>query len=201
MVAARSTVNGMLTEEQRLLEVRREARAAARRATDPNPRTALALGISLFGAAAWVFYAAIRADLRNRISEATAQAELVRRQSEAEAQRVGALVKVIGDVTPALLYAKDAQGRLTYGNPSMFTVLGKSPEEALGKTDAEFAPDRAQGEIISGNDLRIMASGEVETVDEVFTGPDQTTRVLRSTKTPLRDAQGDASSAWPGSDD
>jgi PAS domain S-box-containing protein len=191
MVAARSKVNGMLNEEQRLLELRREASAAAQRAADRNTLIVLVLGISLFGAAAWVFYAAVRADLRNRISEATAQADLIRRQSEAEAQRVGALVKVIGDVTPALLYAKDAQGRLTYGNPSMFAVLGKTPGEALGKTDAEFAPDRAQGEIISGNDLRIMAAGEVETVDEVFTGPDQTTRVLRSTKTPLRDAEGE----------
>ncbi len=191
MVAARATINGMLAEEQQLLEVRRAASAAARQATDRNTLMVLVLGGLLFGAAAWTFYAAIRADLRTRISDATAQADLVRRKSEAEAQRVGALLKVIGDVTPALLYAKDAQGRLTYGNPSMFTVLGKTPEEAIGRTDAEFAPDRAQGEIISGNDLRIMATGQVETVDEVFTGPDQTRRVLRSTKTPLRDASGE----------
>jgi PAS domain S-box-containing protein len=191
MVGARSTINGMLAEEQRLLGLRRAASAEARRTTDRDRLIVQALGILLFGMAAAAFYVAIRADIRSQISDATRLADQGRRKSEAETQRVGALLKVIGDVTPALLYAKDAQGRLTYGNPSMFAVLGKTAEEALGKTDAECAPDRAQGEIISGNDLRIMAAGVVETVDEVFTGPDQATRVLRSTKTPLRNANGE----------
>jgi PAS domain S-box-containing protein len=191
MNAAQANIGGILAEEQRLLELRRATSLAARMTNERNSLIVLGLGMLFFAVAAAAFYAAIRADIKTQVSDATARANLIRLKSEAEAQRVGALLKAIGDVTPAMLYAKDSRGRLTYGNPSMLSVLGKSAEQAVGKTHADIAPDRAQGEIISGNDLRIMAGGTVETVDEILTGPDQKTRVLRSTKTPLRDAKGE----------
>jgi PAS domain S-box-containing protein len=190
MDAAHAKIDGMLAEEQRLFELRRATSMAAREANYRNSLIVLALGTLFFAMAGAAYYAAIRADIRTRISEATARANMIRAKSEAETQRVGALLKAIGDVTPAMIYAKDAQGRLTYGNPSMLRALGRTADEAFGKTLAEIAPDTRQGAIIGENDLRIMAAGVVETVDETLTGPDQKTLVLRSTKTPLRDATG-----------
>ena len=190
MASTRLKIAAVLAEEQRLLQVRHAISESATRAARNNNLIALALGLLLFGVTAGAFYVGIRADLKRRIAEATMLADRTMREREAEAERVGSLLKAIGEATPAMLYAKDRQGRLTYGNPSVFSVIGKPAAEAIGKTDVDWAPNPAQGEAITANDLRIMAGGTVETVDELFTDPNGVTRVFRSTKTPLRDASG-----------
>ena len=60
----------------------------------------------------------------------------------------------------------------------------------MGKLTVEYNPDREEAQHIDANDARVMAGATTEVTDETFTSPDGQTRLFRSTKTPLRDADG-----------
>ncbi len=137
------------------------------------------------GAVSWV-----RADRRLRLLEAVREANESRDASEQKAARSAALVAAIGEATPDLMFAKDRQGRMLYANPSTLALIGKPAEQVLGLTDLDWATDRAEAEAIVATDRRIMQSGVVEVVEERFTDPTGSTRTFRSTKSPLRDADG-----------
>ncbi|HYC03153.1 MAG TPA: PAS domain-containing protein [Azospirillaceae bacterium] len=114
--------------------------------------------------------------------------ELTRTQNEVE--RASALLRLIGDSTPDMIYAKDRDSRILYGNASLTRVLGLPMDQIIGRSDRDWAPDAAQAEAIVQNDRRVMESGGAVDVDEAFTGPDGRTRYYRSVKAPLRDATG-----------
>ena len=69
-------------------------------------------------------------------------------------------------------------------------AVGKPAAEVIGKTDEEFYDDAAVGQAITANDRRIMASGRDEAVEEAIPAPDGSTRTFLSTKSLLRDEQG-----------
>ena len=105
------------------------------------------------------------------------------RLAEAEA-----MLRALGEACPDLLYAKDRDGRLRYMNPAGLAVIGRPAAEVIGRTDAEYMPDRAQAETLMRNDARIMRRGCTETVVELVTDARfGETRMWESTKTPLRD--------------
>jgi signal transduction histidine kinase len=64
-------------------------------------------------------------------------------------------------------------------------LIGKPPEQYLGKTDAEFLDDPEQARIITETDQRIMASGVRETIEEAVSLPSGAVSVWLSTKAPL----------------
>jgi PAS domain S-box-containing protein len=112
------------------------------------------------------------------------------RRSEQERQRSNAVLRTIIETAPGLIYAKDRQGRMMLANPAVLEVLGKSWAEVEGRTALEYLDDRAQAEALMENDLRVMESGEVHEVEELVGGSEGQARVWLSTKTPLRDSQG-----------
>ena len=59
-----------------------------------------------------------------------------------------------------MVYVKDREGRMLMANRGTTALIGKPPEDYLGKTDAEFLDDRAQAEIVMANDRSIMEAGE-----------------------------------------
>ncbi|WP_162888126.1 sensor histidine kinase [Sphingomonas mesophila] len=100
------------------------------------------------------------------------------------------LLRSIGDCSAELIYAKDRAGRLLYANPATLAVIGKPAIEVIGKTETEWHDDPEEAAVIHANDERVMASGEVERIEEVFTTHGGLTRYYRSTKAPLRDDDG-----------
>jgi PAS domain S-box-containing protein len=112
------------------------------------------------------------------------------KSTEDELRRASALLRLIGDSTPDLIYAKDRRSRILYANAAVRSALGLSAEEIAGRSDLDWAADRAEAEAIVANDRRVMETGETVDVDEAFTGPDGRTRHFRSVKSPLRDATG-----------
>lgn len=149
----------------------------------------LMVGLIFFGLRTLVV--ATRA--QTRAAELEAQKELAQKLRDADAAAVqsAALVSAIGGASPDLIFAKDREGRITYANPSTLTIVGMSAEEMLGTSAFENSSVDEEAKEIALNDERIMASGQAEVVDEVFTSPDGETRLFRSTKTPLRDAHGE----------
>jgi PAS domain S-box-containing protein len=108
-----------------------------------------------------------------------------------ELQRTSALLKLISDSTPDLVYAKDRESRLIYVNPAAAGVIGRPIEQLIGHSDLEWADDKAQAQAIVENDRQVMREGAVLDVDEVFTSPDGRTRTFRSLKAPLRSPSGE----------
>jgi PAS domain S-box-containing protein len=118
------------------------------------------------------------------------------RQREDELQRSMELLRIIGETTPDLIVVKDAQARYLFVNPAMARILGKDEAELLGATSLDGALDSEEATLLHANDLRIMAEGRSQTVEESITLPGKAppggaTRIFLSTKTPMRNRLGD----------
>lgn len=102
------------------------------------------------------------------------------------------VLSAIGASTPDLVFAKDRQGRLLYANAATLAVLGRSADEALGRTDLDMMMHREQAIAIMDNDRRVMARGEPETVEEVvaYAVSGGVDRIWLATKSPMRDMNG-----------
>jgi PAS domain S-box-containing protein len=113
-----------------------------------------------------------------------------RRTIELERDRALQLLRQFADAVPGVAYAKDREGRMLVANRGTTELIGKLPEAYLGKTDEEFLDDPEQARTVMANDQRIMASGEVEQVEELISYSDGRRAVWLSTKAPLKDDDG-----------
>ncbi|MBY0339459.1 MAG: PAS domain-containing protein [Acetobacteraceae bacterium] len=113
-----------------------------------------------------------------------------RRATEAERDRVAALLAAVMESVPGVVYAKDREGRILVANRGTAELIGRPPEAFLGRTDAEFLDDPAEAAAVMANDRRIMENGEAEQVEEEVRLADGTPAVWLSTKAPLRDREG-----------
>ncbi|WP_210530135.1 hybrid sensor histidine kinase/response regulator [Rubellimicrobium arenae] len=114
-----------------------------------------------------------------------------RRAVEAERDRARRLLEVFAEAVPGVVYAKDLNGRMLVANRGTTELIGKPPQDYLGRTDAEFLEDKAQAQAVMANDRRIMESGQAEQIEEEVQRPDGTPAWWLSTKAPLRDAGGE----------
>ncbi|WP_245892832.1 PAS domain-containing protein [Novosphingobium guangzhouense] len=113
-----------------------------------------------------------------------------RRRIEAERDSARALLTNFVDAMPGVVYAKDREGRLMIGNHGTSELIGKAPEDFIGRTDLEVLEDKQQAAMVMATDQRIMASGRSEQVEEDVNFPDGRRAIWLSTKSPLRDADG-----------
>ena len=112
------------------------------------------------------------------------------RQVEEARDRAESLLNTFVEAVPGVVYAKDREGRLLIGNRGTTDLIGRPPQEYLGRTDAELLDNQAQAAAIMAVDARIMASGQLEQLEEEVNYPDGKRAFWLSTKAPLRDAQG-----------
>lgn len=115
--------------------------------------------------------------------------DVLKRTSQ-ELGRASALLRLIGDSSPDLIYAKDHESRMLYANPAAQRVIGRPLEEILGRNDLDWAVDKAQAEQIIAHDRTVINTGETLDADEIFTDPEGRTTFFRSVKAPLRGADG-----------
>ena len=110
------------------------------------------------------------------------------RTAEARIAAAEGMVRMLGDSTPDLFFAKDRDCRLIYANRATLAVIGRDAPDVIGRSEAEWASDPAQGAAVMESDRRIMQTGVGETVEDIFfdavRGED---RIFQSTKEPLRD--------------
>jgi PAS domain S-box-containing protein len=107
-----------------------------------------------------------------------------RKLAEANLNRTSALLRAILTTAPALIYAKDTQGRMVLANGPVTDLIGRSWEEIDGRTDAEFLDDPQQAAAVMANDRRIMQVGNVEILEERVGLDAGHPRIWLSTKTP-----------------
>jgi two-component system cell cycle sensor histidine kinase/response regulator CckA len=134
--------------------------------------------VTLAGAAKGLAFVAVTALLLHA---------LVRRAVRHEQVAQGRLQDII-DGTPAAIYVKDARDlRLLLVNRECARLLGVTPEEAVGRLDADLIGEAAAR--INANDHAVLERGEPIAVEEVLQVEGEP-RSFISAKFPLRDADG-----------
>jgi PAS domain S-box-containing protein len=109
------------------------------------------------------------------------------RRAAAEAR---ALLHIVIETTPGLIYAKDRQGRLVLSNAAVAAMVNKPGTELEGRTDREYLADPVEAEMIMLNDRQVMEAGVTQEFEELAGRAGGHPRVWLSTKTPMRDAAG-----------
>ncbi|MET0124906.1 MAG: PAS domain-containing protein [Pseudomonas caspiana] len=109
----------------------------------------------------------------------------LRREAEAERDRITALLRTFTAAVPGVVYAKDRQGRMLVANRGTTELIGKPPEFYIGKTDLDYLEDKDQARVIMATDQRIMNGGVSEQVEEQVRLADGSAATWLSVKAPL----------------
>ncbi|MEX2047992.1 MAG: PAS domain S-box protein [Gemmatimonadota bacterium] len=96
------------------------------------------------------------------------------------------LLASIFDAAPALIFVKDRAGRFVVANRAVAELYGTTPENLVGRSDADFNPNAAEIERFVGNDVDVIDSKRPKLIaEEPVTSPDRGTRWFQTIKVPL----------------
>jgi PAS domain S-box-containing protein len=111
-----------------------------------------------------------------------------RRRAETSLAQSERRLQTILDNSPAVVFAKDMEGRYTLINQRFEDLFGLTKGDVLGKTDADlFSPQLA--ETVRENDLRVLELGQPLTIEEEIPQADGSHTYL-SVKFPVDDPHG-----------
>ncbi len=112
-----------------------------------------------------------------------------RKRAEEALQNSRALYFSLVENMPQSVFRKGRDGRFQFVNKRFCQGLKRSPEDIVGRTDADFFPPELAQAYRKG-DLRVMETGQVLDQEERHVGADGRELHVHVIKTPLRDAQG-----------
>src|SRR5919109_1280062 len=117
-----------------------------------------------------------------------AEVRRARKRAEERLQENYQIMQAVFAGTSDAIFVKDLQGRYVMINSAGARILGKSPEDVIGKDDTElFAAESVDQ--IREHDRHVLTSGDTQNYEE--TGAVLgATRIFLSTKAPHRDHQG-----------
>lgn len=101
------------------------------------------------------------------------------------------LLRTLIDALPDHIYAKDAKARVLLSNEGNARVMGAAgAADVIGKTDADFYPPELAARYLA-DDMAVIHTGEpvLNRVEPIYQDPADL-RWIRTTKVPLRDAEG-----------
>jgi len=99
-------------------------------------------------------------------------------------------LRLITNLVPHGIFAKDAAGRHIFANPALAELAGLPIEDILGKDDFDLVSDRAQAEAFRADDLAVVRSGRKMVIsEERRTDLSGRTRLLQTTKIPFTVAE------------
>ena len=109
-------------------------------------------------------------------------------EREQQVSASGALLQSVIDNTPAMIYAKDLEGRYLIANRSYAEMLDTTPAAIAGKTASDLFPSEAAARMMR-NDREVMVRGEPVVREEAMAhGPPG--RTYLATSFPLRSDAG-----------
>jgi PAS domain S-box-containing protein len=95
-------------------------------------------------------------------------------------------LRLITNLVPHGIFAKDAAGRHIFANPALAELAGLSIEEIIGKNDFDLVRDKAQAEAYRAADLAVIQSGSKMVItEEPRTDLTGRTRFLQTIKIPF----------------
>lgn len=111
------------------------------------------------------------------------------RQAQQSLRESEALYHSLVETMPQCIFRKDIHGRYTFANPEFCRVLGKRPEEILGRTIYDFLPEELANKR-DQDDLKVMRAGKpLEHIEESMFGGGGP-RFIQVIKLPIFDANG-----------
>jgi len=110
-----------------------------------------------------------------------------KRASDTIAQQ-NALLKAVSDHTREAIYVKDRNTRLLFANPPALQMLQSA--DGVGRTNDQNLHESDHSTAITASDLRVIQSGQAETIEETLSG-ETGPRYVLSMKAPWRDDSGE----------
>jgi PAS domain S-box-containing protein len=114
-----------------------------------------------------------------------------RKQAEDTLEKERAFLRQVIDIDPNFIFAKDREGRFTLVNQAVADAYGTTVDKLIGKTDADFNPNRDEVEFFHRMDLEVM-----DTLQERFIPEERITdargkfRWLQTVKRPILEKDG-----------
>lgn len=97
-----------------------------------------------------------------------------------------AFLRQILDINPNLIFAKDREGRFTLVNQAVADVYGTTVEALIGKTDADFNPNKEEVAFFRQMDLEVMNSLKEHVIpEEKITDAAGNVHFLQTVKRPI----------------
>ena len=113
-----------------------------------------------------------------------------RKRAEEAVRRQHYLLRTLIDLIPDAIYVRDAQDRFLVANAMHARAMGvSSPEEMLGKTDADFYGASGSA-VFRADDERVLAGETILNKEEVVVFPAVGERQVLTTKVPFKDSNG-----------
>jgi PAS domain S-box-containing protein len=95
-------------------------------------------------------------------------------------------LRLITDLVPHGIFAKDSSGRHIFANPALAELAGLSVEQIIGKDDFDLVANREEAEAYRAADLVVMESGKKMVIsEEPRTDLSGRTRFLHTIKVPF----------------
>jgi len=114
-----------------------------------------------------------------------------RMESERRLEENRALLRMVFDTSPDLIYVKDPDNRFVLVNKAVCDAIGKTEEEILGKREDEVLPEPTEAARYWPDDRRVIDEGTTLQLGESeFTFADGKRHWMRRTKSPLVGASG-----------
>jgi PAS domain S-box-containing protein len=99
------------------------------------------------------------------------------------------------DADPNFIFVKDRESRFVLVNKALADAYGSTPEGLLGKSDADFNPNKEEVEHFHKDDLEVIDNLQEKFIpEELITTATGESRWLQTVKRPLIEADGSATS-------
>jgi len=109
-----------------------------------------------------------------------------RKRTEEALRESERLLRLVIDLVPHFIFAKDAKGRHLFANRACAEANGLTPEQMVGRTDLDLVADRSQAEAFMRDDRDVIASGLPKSIpEEPLTDATGQTRFLQTIKFPF----------------
>ncbi len=116
-----------------------------------------------------------------------------RKQAEEELQKSHAFLRQVIDIDPNFIFAKDREGRFVLVNKALTDTYGTTVDELIGKTDADFNPNREEAAFFREKDLAVLDNlKDLFIPEEMITDSAGRIRWLQTVKRPILDDEGRA---------
>jgi len=125
-----------------------------------------------------------------------------RRHAQDELEKERRFLRQVIDTVPNFIFAKDREGRFTLANRAVAEAYGTSVEDLIGKTDAEFNPNRKEVEFFRRMDLEVMERLQDRFIpEERITDAQGNVRWVQTVKRPIIGSNGTAQQVLGASTD
>ncbi|MDH4237684.1 MAG: PAS domain S-box protein [Nitrospira sp.] len=123
---------------------------------------------------------------KNQTPQSTQRATSTEHLAEEEVLASRDFLRQIIDINPHFIFAKDRDGRFTLANQAVADFYGTTIEDLIGKTDADFNPNKTEVELFLKMDREVMDSKKERFIpEEVIIDVAGKKRWLQTIKRPI----------------